>query len=149
MTKQIQKIKAFFRHFFTLNDTPNNIAGGAALGVFLGIVPGEGLATTLILATLLKLNKASATAGVIATNMWGTLVTLPLATFFGGYFFHIDPSQLSENFRATYQLGFRYFLSKTIFFDLALPLIVGFILSAGLVALVFYLFIYFLLKYKR
>lgn len=145
----MQKIKDFFGHFFTLDDTPSHIAGGAALGIFLGIVPGEGVATTLILASLLKLNRAAATAGVLATNMWGTLVVLPLATLIGGYFFHMDPSQLSQNFEATYHLGFRYFLSKTIFFDLALPLIIGFVISAGLIALAFYLVIYFLLKYRK
>ncbi|EKD46855.1 MAG: hypothetical protein ACD_67C00039G0001, partial [uncultured bacterium] len=32
----IHKIKKFFAHFFTLDDTPHNIAGGMALGVFLG-----------------------------------------------------------------------------------------------------------------
>lgn len=145
----MQKIKDFFAHFFTLNDTPSHIAGGVALGIFLGIVPGEGVATTIILASLLKLNRAAATTGVIATNMWGTLVVLPLATLIGGYFFHMDSSQLSQNFEATYQLGFRYFLSKAIFFDLALPLIIGFVISAGLIALAFYLIVYFLLKYRK
>lgn len=149
MNNMSQKIQDFFKHFFTLDDTPHHIAGGAALGAFLGIVPGEGVATTLILASLFKLNRAAATVGIITTNMWGTLVVLPLATLIGGYFFHIDPSQLSENFKNTYHLGFRYFLSKTIFFDLALPLIVGFIISAGLIAIAFYLVIYFLLKYKK
>lgn len=149
MKKKIQKIKTFFSHFFTLNDTSNNIAGGAALGIFLGIVPGEGVATTLILAALFGLNKAAATIGVATTNMWGTLIMLPVATFVGGYIFKINPAQLSSNFKTTYQLGFKYFLSKAIFFDLALPLIIGFIISAGAIALVFYFIIYFLLKYKK
>lgn len=143
------KIKKFFQHFFTLKDTPNNIAGGAALGVFLGIVPGEGVATTLIIASILKLNRASATAGVIATNMWATLAVLPLATFIGGRIFGISPAQLSSEFNNTVHLGFRFFLSKAIFFDLALPLIVGFIITAGSIALIFYSIIYFLLKYKK
>lgn len=145
----IQKIKSFFLHFFTLDDTPHHIAGGLALGVFLGILPGEGLATTLIIATLFKLNRASATAGVLATNMWGTLVTLPLATVIGGFLFGLDPAQLSTEFERTYHLGFKFFLSKAIFFDLALPLILGFIVVAGLIAAAFYLTVFLLLKYKK
>ncbi|EKE12051.1 MAG: hypothetical protein ACD_14C00032G0005 [uncultured bacterium] len=149
MKNTYKKIETFFQRFFTLDDTPNNIAAGAALGIFLGIVPGEGLATTLVITALIGINKASATIGVLATNMWGTIAVLPLATFIGGWVFRIDSARLASEFKATYNLGFKYFLSKAIFFDLALPLIVGFITSAGLIALVFYLIVYFLLKHKK
>lgn len=145
----MKKIKNFLQHFFTLDDTPHSIAGGAALGIFLGILPGEGVAATLIVASLLRLNKASATIGVLAINMWGTIVVFPVAAFLGGTIFHISPSVLSANFHDTYHLGFKYFLSKAIFLDLALPLIVGFVISAGLISLLFYFIIFFLLKYKR
>lgn len=144
----MQKIKDFFQHFFSLDDSPHNIAGGAALGVFLGILPGEGVATTLIVASIFKLNRASATAGVLATNMWGTLATLPLATIIGGFLFGVSPAHLSSEFNQTYHLGFKFFLSKAIFFDLALPLMVGFIISAGLIAAIFYFAIFFALKYR-
>jgi len=144
-----QKIKNFFLRFFTLNDTPHNIAAGFALGTFIGIVPGEGVATTLILATLFRINRASATMGVLLTNMWGTIVVLPLVTIVGGFLFGMTPSHLANQFHETYHLGLRFFLSKAIFFDLALPLIVGFIVVAGLISFAFYLIIYFLLKYKK
>jgi uncharacterized protein (DUF2062 family) len=149
MKTTLQKIKHFFQHFFTLDDSPHHIAGGAALGAFLGILPGEGVATTLIVASIFKLNRAAATAGVLATNMWGTIVTLPLATAIGGFLFGQSPAKLSAEFNQTYHLGLKYFLSKTIFFELALPLMVGFIVSAGLIAAIFYISIFFLLKYKK
>jgi uncharacterized protein (DUF2062 family) len=145
----INKIKKFFLHFFTLDDTPHNIAGGTALGVFLGILPGEGVATTLIFASLFKLNKASATIGVLATNMWGTIIALPLATIIGGFIFGQSPKHLSAEFHQTYTLGFKYFLSKAIFFDLALPLIVGFIIVSLAIAIIFYFSILILLKYFK
>ncbi|EKD58996.1 MAG: hypothetical protein ACD_56C00012G0004 [uncultured bacterium] len=144
-----QKIDRHLHHFFTLQDTHHNIAAGAALGIFLGILPGEGVAATLIIASLLGFNKASATIGVLATNMWATFAVAPLAAMSGGFIFGLNYTQLISNFRQTYHLGVKYFLSKTIFFDLALPLIVGFLVSAGLVALVFYFTIYFLLKRKK
>jgi uncharacterized protein (DUF2062 family) len=149
MKKISNKIKNFFLHFFTLDDSPHNIAGGMALGVFLGILPGEGVATTLILAAIFKLNKASATAGVLATNMWGTVAAMPVATIIGGFIFNQSPSHLSAEFQATYQLGFKYFLSKIIFFELALPLITGFIAISAIIAAISYLSVYFLLKYKK
>lgn len=144
-----QKIKKFFLHFFTLDDTPHNIAGGMALGVFLGILPGEGVATTLILAAIFKLNKAAATAGVLATNMWGTIFAMPLATFIGGFLFNQSAAHLTQEFHETYKLGFKYFLSEIIFFELALPLITGFIIASAAVAAVSYFIFYLLLKYKK
>ena len=144
-----QKIKTFFLKFFTLKDTPHKIAAGFALGTFLGIIPGEGVTSTLILAAIFRLNKASATVGVLATNMWGTAVVLPLAAAVGGFLFDITPSQLIAQFDQTYHLGYRYFLSKVIFLDLALPVIVGFILVAGIISLLFYAILYFLLKYHK
>ena len=149
MDKFLSKIKAFFSHFFTLDDTPHNIAGGAALGIFLGILPGEGVATTLVFASLLKLNKASATAAILATNMWSTLAVLPLATFVGGFLFHENSAALSRQFYQTYHLGWKYFFSKAIFFDLALPLITGYIIISLIIAFLFYFSIIFLLKYKK
>ena len=144
-----QKIKTFFLKFFTLKDTPHKIAAGFALGTFMGIVPGEGVATTLILATIFRINRASATAGVLATNMWGTIVVFPLVAIVGGLLFGETPNHLTQQFDQTYHLGFRYFLSKVIFFDLALPLIVGFIIVAGAISLLAYFILYFLLKYNK
>ncbi|MDD5396756.1 MAG: DUF2062 domain-containing protein [Candidatus Moranbacteria bacterium] len=149
MKTTLDKIKSFFAHFFTLDDSAHNIAGGAALGIFLGILPGEGVATTLVLASVLKLNRASATAGIFATNMWSTFVALPLAAIVGGFFFGINPAQLSQEFNRTYHLGLKFFLSKAIFFDLALPLIVGYLLVSLAISLLFYFFIFLLLKYFK
>lgn len=144
-----QKIKTFFLKFFTLKDTPHKIAAGFALGTFLGIIPGEGVTASIILATIFRFNKASATSGALATNMWGSVAVFPLVAIVGGFLFNITPSYLTQQFSQTYHLGFRYFLSKTIFFDLALPLIVGFIIVAGVISLAAYFILYFLLKYNK
>ena len=149
MKKNWQKIKLFFSSFFTLNDTPHNIAGGLALGIFLGIIPGAGILAALFLATIFKLNKATATVGVLATNTWSIFIISPLAAMVGGFLFNINPSKLFENFQSTYYLGVKYFLNELIFFDLALPLIVGMLIVAGLFSLAIYFQLYFLLKYKK
>ena len=149
MTITYQKIKNFFQHFFTLDDSNHNIAGGAALGIFLGILPGEGIATTLIFASIFKLNKASATATILATNMWSTFVVLPLAAAVGGFLFNQTSAHISAQFYQTYHLGLRFFLSKVIFFDLALPLISGFIIVSAGISFFSYICVFFLLKYSK
>lgn len=149
MTLTLQKIKKFFLHFFTLKDTPHNIAAGFALGIFLGIVPGEGVMTTLVLASLLKFNKSSALAGVLATNQWTLIFLMPISAATGGFLFGVTSSDLISQFNESYHLGLRFFLSKAIFFDLALPLIIGFVIIAGAVSLLSYLLLHLLLKYKK
>lgn len=144
------KIKRLIKHFFLINDTPHKIAGGAALGIFLGIVPGEGVLATLALSSLFRLNRLAALAGVGAVNMWTTFLVFPPAAAVGGWLFGISTEALKESFGKTTDAGFRYFFGKAIFFDLTLPLIVGFVAVAGAIALVFYFsLLYFLIRKKH
>jgi len=145
-----QKIKQYIRQFFLINDTPHKVAGGAALGIFLGIIPGEGVLATLVLASLLRLNRLAALAGVGAVNMWTTVLVFPLAATVGSWIFGINYEALRENFSQTSHVGWRYFLGKAVFFDLTLPLIVGFVVVAGTISLVVYFgLLYFLIKRKH
>ncbi len=145
-----QKIKKTFFKFFLINDTPQKIAGGAALGIFLGIIPGEGMTASIILASFFHLNRLAAVGGALATNMWTTFFILPAATFVGSFLFNKNSQELILNFKQNYHLiGYKVFLSKAIFFDLALPLMVGFLLVAGSISLVFYFVLLYLLKNHR
>ena len=149
MTVFMNKLKLFLKKFFLIHDTPHKIAAGASLGIFLGIVPGEGVLATLILASIFRFNRLSATAGVLAFNMWATVLMLPFSAGVGAYIFKTNPQELINNFNLTYHLGLKYFFSKIIFLELVLPLIIGFIIVAGAISLAFYFLIYFLLKYKK
>jgi len=149
MSKTTDKLKNFIKRFFLIDDTPHKIAAGAAVGIFMGIVPGEGVISTLVVATIFRFNRLSATAGILATNMWTTLLVLPLAAFIGGLLYGISPGGLAENFKSTYVSGLGNFFNFTIVFQIVLPLIVGFIIAAAIIALLFYFLLYFLLKYKK
>lgn len=142
-------MRKILRQLFLIDDSPHKVAAGAALGVFWGIMPGEGIATSLITAYFLRFNRLSATTGVLATNMWMTAATLPLATATGGKIFNITPELLTANFKETYKLGWEYFFTETIFTNLLLPLITGFIIISLVISSAFYFLLYFLLKYKK
>lgn len=144
----MKKIKELIKKFFLIDDTPHKIAAGAALGIFWGIMPGEGVATTLITATILRFNRLSATAGVLGANMWTTIVVLPLAAVAGGFLFKVSPTVLINNFKSTYHLGLKYFFTEAIFTDLLLPLIVGFFIVSIIISLAVYFLLYLWLKYK-
>jgi uncharacterized protein (DUF2062 family) len=145
----LAKIKSFFKKFFSIDDDPHKIAAGAALGIFWGIMPGEGIATALITATVFKLNRAGALAGVVASNMWMTFVVLPIASAVGGLLFHENSTTLVTKFHQTYDLGHRAFLEKVFFMDIALPLIVGFLIVSLTISFSFYGVLYLLLKYNK
>lgn len=144
-----KKFRKFIEKFFLINDTPHKIAGGAALGMFLGIVPGEGVLTTLLFASIFRLNRLAAVAGVMATNMWATVVILPFAAAIGGFLFGESREYLISEFNRTYHLGFKFFLSKAILFDLVFPLVAGFFIVAGAIALFFYFILLYLIKNNK
>lgn len=149
MGTSFQKLKKLLEKFFLINDSPHKVAAGAALGVFLGIIPGEGVISTLVLASLFRFNRLAATAGILAANMWTTIVFLPIAVATGAFMFRTSSQELIQNFDQTYRLGLKFFLSKIIFLDLLLPLAVGFLVTASVFSLAIYLILYFSLKLKK
>lgn len=66
-----------------INDTPHRIAGGVALGVFLGVLPGAGPLASLVLAYLFQVNRAAALTGSLLTNSWFSVMTFVLSIKIG------------------------------------------------------------------
>jgi len=72
----------FFRSIYNklvrINDSPQKVALGFGLGIFVGIMPGIGLIASLLLATLFGVNRASALAANLLVNTWfGVVIFLP------------------------------------------------------------------------
>ena len=144
------KIKNFIKKFFLINDTPHKVAAGAALGIFLGIIPGAGLLATLILSGLFRFNRLAALAGAGVMNMWSTFLILPPAAYAGGLIFGVKYDEIKTCFADTSQLGLKYFLGDTAFLGMTLPLICGFLVVAGAIALSAYFgLLYILCKRKK
>jgi len=144
-----KRIRDYIKKFFLIDDTPHKVAGGAALGVFLGITPGEGVLSTIFFAYIFRLNRLAALAGVLSVNMWTTVFVLPIAAAVGGLIFRIDPQTLSSDFHGTLHLGIRYLFKWNILRETALPLLVGYIVVAGAIATGLYLVLLFFLIRKR
>ncbi len=143
------KLKTSIRKFFLINDTPHEIAVGFALGVFLGIVPGEGITASLILSSIFGFNRLAATSGALATNMWSTVAILPLAAKIGTLISGENYQSLIFQFQNNYHLGYKFFLSKYVFFEIALPLAIGFTLAALIIAIIAYAIVWFLMENRK
>lgn len=87
ISKISDKIVRFFKTIYLklviINDTPQKIAQGFGLGVFLGVFPGAGPIAALVLSSLFKMNKASALLGSLLTNTWLSVVTFLLSAKIG------------------------------------------------------------------
>jgi len=144
-----KRIRDYIKQFFLIDDTPHKVAGGAALGLFLGITPGEGVLATLFLAWLFRLNRLAALAGVLAVNMWTTVVALPVAAAIGGLIFRVSPNELSKDFHESLSLGPSYLFSWNILRETALPLLSGYVIFAGTIAATAYFGLLFLLVKRK
>ena len=78
----IDRISRFFRvvylKLFRINDSPQKIAMGFGIGVFLGVLPFTGPIAALAMAFILRVNRASALLGSILTNTW---ISIPVFLF--------------------------------------------------------------------
>ena len=82
MRKLVDHIKSLGARLVTLRDTPHAIAGGVAIGVFIGFTPLFGIKTLLSLgvAYLLRCNPIAAVIAVslhdVVTPLWPVLLRL-------------------------------------------------------------------------
>lgn len=143
------RIKTSIRKFFLINDTPHKIAAGFALGIFWGTIPGGGPLVSLIFSWLFGLNRLAAISGALATNLWLTITILPLATKIGTLIFKEDYQGLLVQFQTNYHPDYKFFLSNFVIFEIALPLVIGFIITALIIALLAYLGVWFLIKNRQ
>lgn len=82
--KFIRWLKYLYYRLVRINDTPEKIAQGFALGVFIGVFPsfGIGLIAIIFLATIFKFNKI---AGILGTLIAGNPIVSPALTGFSYY----------------------------------------------------------------
>lgn len=139
------KIKAFFTalyiKLFRINDTPQRIALGFGIGIFLGILPGTGPIAALTVALILRVNRASALIGSLISNTWVSLLTFILAVKLGSSMFGVQWQQVlqeSAGFFEKFSWQGLFSLSLTRVF---LPIIAGYLVISFLLGLVSYLII--------
>ncbi|KKR44488.1 MAG: hypothetical protein UX02_C0002G0361 [Candidatus Moranbacteria bacterium GW2011_GWC1_45_18] len=144
-----RKIKNYIKRFFLIDDTPHKVAAGAAMGIFLGIVPGEGVLATLFLSSLFRFNRLAALAGVLAVNMWTTFLVLPLAAAAGALIFEKNYADLVTQFHGAGAGYSKMFFSKIFFFDVTLPIFAGFFITAGIISSAIYFILLLLLNFKK
>ena len=72
-------VKSFYEQFVRFNDSPQRIAFGFGVGVFLGILPFTGVLAAVGVAWYFHLNKPAAILGSVITNTWLGFIVLGLS----------------------------------------------------------------------
>lgn len=95
--KLIRLFKLIYIKLFRIHDTPQKIALGFGLGIFLGILPGSGPIAALCLAFLFKLNRVSALLGSLLTNTWLSFLIFPLSIKAGSTIINLSWQDIYSN----------------------------------------------------
>jgi hypothetical protein len=127
--------KSLLRRLLTLNGTPQGVAGGFALGLFLSVIPtfGLGMVAALALAPLLKLNLPATYAGTLVVNPFTGVFFYAADYFVGAWILGIEnaakiPTTFAE--------------AKEFILGAPLPWYLGGIILAAALAIVAYVGIY-------
>jgi len=135
MYKILNNILGFFKSLyvklFKIDASPQKIALGFGLGVFLGILPGTGPIAAVFLAFILRLNRVSALLGSALTNTWLSVLTFFLSIKIGSAIMHL-------NWREVYQAPTK----------IILPLALGYLAIGICSGLLAYLIVIIILRAK-
>jgi uncharacterized protein (DUF2062 family) len=151
----MKRLPAYFaslgRKLLALRDTPHAIAGGVAIGMFIGFTPLFGIKTLLCLglAYLLRCNPIAAVIAVslhdVVTPFWPFLlkVEYDIGAWILGYFNELPPKVDMRNFHL------QDMLKWTTFFHVGLPLLVGSIFLSAPAAFLAYTGMLSLLQFRE
>jgi uncharacterized protein (DUF2062 family) len=139
-------LKKLYIKLFKINDTPQRIAAGLGVGVFLGILPGTGPLAALFLAWILRLNRASALLGSLLTNMWLSIVTLLLSVKVGAAIMGLNWKEVREAWMLFLKDFHWVNLLKLSTLNIILPVAVGYLTVAFCLGLAVYLITWIILK---
>ena len=120
-----------------IHDSPQKVAAGFGLGVFLGILPGAGPIASLVMSLLLRVNRMAALTGSVLTNTWLSVVTFVLSVKVGSAILGTNWENVLEQCR----LVMKNFHWKDLFdqavWEILKPLLVGYVvvgLGIGILA---------------
>lgn len=122
-----------------INDTPQRKALGFGLGVFLGVLPATGPIASLVVASFLRLNRATALLGSLLTNTWLSIVIFALSVKVGSVIMQVDWQKSSRDWVQFFQQFSFASLFKLSFFKMALPVLLGYFLVSFSIGVIVYL----------
>lgn len=132
-------LKLIYLKLFRIHDSPQKVALGIGLGVFLGNFPGTGPIAALTMAFILRLNRAAALLGSLLTNTWLSIITFVLSVKLGASIMGLEWQKV---YNETIQL-FKNFhwinFFKISMLKILTPVLVGYFIVSFLFGILFYI----------
>ena len=145
-------LKLIYIKLFRIHDTPQRIALGVGIGVFLGIIPGTGPIAAVFMAFVLRINRAAALLGSLLTNTWLSILTFFLSIKIGASIMRADGQDVQRNW-VQFLKDFKIItLFKLTILKIILPVIIGYLVIGfclGLIAYLVTLFIITQIKHEN
>ncbi len=134
-------LKSIYERLIKINDTPQKIAIGFGMGVFLGIFPGVGPVASLILATLMRVNQLAALTGSLLTNTWISVVTFALAVKVGSAMVGEDWTHIYAEGKTILKDFHWKNLGDVAILKIIKPLVLGYVVVSFVIGFVAYLLV--------
>ena len=151
INKILKRISQFFKWLYIklakINDTPQKIALGFGLGVFLGIIPFAGPIAALVVSSFLKINRASALLGSLLTNTWISIITFMLAVRVGSAVTGADWQSISGNWTELMTHFHWGNLFELAVLKVAFPVMTGYFIVSLVLAVSAYVVMFVVIKY--
>jgi len=148
--KKENRIKRSLRFIYLklvrINDSPQRVALGLSLGVFLGLLPGTGPLASLALAFVFRLNRIAALLGSLLTNTWLSVATFLLSVKVGSYLMGFDWQVVYKGILILTKDFHWADLFKISVLKVIMPILIGYCVIGFFLALVVYLVALFILK---
>ncbi len=135
----LQFFKSIYTRLVAIHDTPQKVAQGFGLGVFLGIVPGVGPIASLVLATVFRMNRAAALLGSLLTNTWLSVITFFMAVKLGSAVFGIGWKNVQQNWNTLKANADWLDLFKLSALKIVFPVMLGYLIISLLAGILAYL----------
>ena len=147
--KFLRQLKVLCLKFYRINDSPQKIALGLGVGVFLGVMPGVGIIAALVVATIFKVNRISALLGTLVTNTWLSFAIFLLSIKTGSVIMGLRWQDVY-----TQCMGFiRHFhwinLFKISLLKIILPVVIGYVVISLGLAVITYAAALITIRYSR
>jgi uncharacterized protein len=143
-TKERLTIKDRLRRLWRMNNAPQDISLGVAIGAFISILPVYGLHTILALGAAFAIKRVNKIAVLLGTNV-STFVTFPFITWIA---YDIGRMIMHNGYPPLTWHAFRTFSYRTLL-DIYYPLFIGSVILGLVVGCLFYFLTLWFVKWRR
>ena len=149
----LDKISRFFKFIylklFRINDSPQRIAIGFGLGVFLGVLPFTGPIAALAASFLFRVNRASALLGSILTNTWISIPVFLLSLRAGACITGVKYQELNAGWSSIIKDFHLSVLLDIGVYKVLLPILAGYVAVSLMIGLATYLIALTIVKFAH